>query len=42
MSPVKARAEGKPILLDVKNSLDGGRFSTGCAFSLILMLVPSD
>lgn len=36
MSPVKARAEGKPILLDMKNSMnsmDGGggetRYSTG-------------
>ncbi|KAL5484811.1 hypothetical protein ACEPAI_7453 [Sanghuangporus weigelae] len=31
MSPVKARTEGKPILIDVKNSLDrdGPRHSTG-------------
>ena len=40
LSPVKARLEGKPILLDVKNNLgdrdkdrDVSRFSTGYAFS---------
>ena len=39
MSPVKARAEGKPILLDVKNSIDGGRFSTGCVRLLFSTLL---
>ncbi|EJD03412.1 uncharacterized protein FOMMEDRAFT_168366 [Fomitiporia mediterranea MF3/22] len=40
MSPVKARAEGKPILLDMKNSMDhdGTRFSTGLASFLVLLL----
>lgn len=45
LSPIKARLEGKPILVDVKNNLENrhrddkeSRLSTGCVLSPCLSL----